>query len=225
MKSKLPAVIVSCSMLLLLGGTIIFTLAHSSKPKNAVLGVNSSAANTAATDTGGLAAQNSAANGTALGAVGSDGSMLLQSNFGGDNNSSSSAAPSKGTATAPGPESFKQYDQYKEGQAALFADIVVGTGNEVTATSKVAVTYKGWLTDGTLFDQSKTDDKGALQPFTFQEGAHSVIPGWEQDIVGMKVGGSRRFIVPSAVGYGAKGQGPIPANAVLVFDVQLVAAL
>lgn len=123
----------------------------------------------------------------------------------------------------PGPETFQEYDKYKDGTTALFGELVAGTGAEVGANSKVAVYYKGWLTNGTLFDQSRNDPKtNQLQPFVFQMGAQSVITGWEQGIFGMKVGGTRRLIIPPAVGYGATGQGPIPGNAVLVFDVQLL---
>lgn len=135
------------------------------------------------------------------------------------NNSSNSSVP----ANLPGPETFGQYDQYKTSENAMYADIVVGTGNEVKAGSKVAVYYKGWLTDGTLFDQSRPGEDGKLQPFVFTVGSHEVILGWEQDIVGMKVGGTRRMIIPPVVGYGEKGQGKIPGGAVLVFDVQLLA--
>ena len=134
-----------------------------------------------------------------------------------------STSASSSSTTAPGPETFKQYEQYKDSPAALFGDIQVGTGAEATANKKVGIFYKGWLTDGTLFDQSRADDSGKLQPFVFTVGARNVIVGMEQDIVGMKVGGTRRMIIPPAVGYGAQTQGNIPANSVMIFDVQLVA--
>ena len=153
---------------------------------------------------------------------------LQQNQLGGGsaNGGGSSAAGSGSTATAkvPGPETFKQYDQYKDGQHAMFGEIQVGTGLEVTAKTKVAVLYKGWLTDGSLFDQSRTDNKGQLQPFVLTIGEHTVITGWEEGLVGMKVGGIRRIIVPPAVGYGPQGHDPIPGNVVLVFDVQLLDA-
>lgn len=126
-------------------------------------------------------------------------------------------------ASAPGPESFGQYEQYKNGQNGLFGDIVVGTGNAVAVGQKMAVYYKGWLTNGHMFDQSKTGNDGKLQPFVLTLGAHQVIRGWEEALVGMKVGGTRRIIVPPAAGYGATAQGSIPANSVLVFDVELLA--
>ncbi len=157
---------------------------------------------------------------------------IQQSQAQGSNNGSSSAASQNGAANStsssqkmPGTESFGQYDQYKDGQHALYADLQVGTGKELTANMKAAVAYKGWLTNGTLFDSSKTNSQGQVEPFVVTLGAHQVIPGWEEGLVGMKVGGSRRLVIPPAAGYGAKGQGPIPPNAVLVFDVALVEAL
>ncbi|MEO8105000.1 MAG: FKBP-type peptidyl-prolyl cis-trans isomerase [Candidatus Saccharibacteria bacterium] len=131
---------------------------------------------------------------------------------------------SAGSATQePDPTSFAQYDKYKSATSALFGDMVIGQGVALTANKKAAVYYKGWLTNGTLFDASRTGSDGKLQPFTFTLGAHQVIPGWEEGIAGMKVGGKRLIVVPPSVGYGAAGQGPIPANAVLVFEVQLLA--
>ena len=122
----------------------------------------------------------------------------------------------------PDPTTFGQYDKYKDGSSALFGDIQVGQGTELKDNMKAAVYYKGWLTNGQLFDASRTGSDGKLQPFIFTLGAHAVIPGWEQGMAGMRVGGSRLIIVPPAVGYGSAGQGPIPANATLVFEVQLI---
>ncbi len=85
--------------------------------------------------------------------------------------------------------------------------------------------YTGWL-----YDASKTDNKGTQFDtsigrgvFSFLLGAGQVIAGWDQGVPGMKVGGSRRLIIPPSLGYGASGAGPIPGNATLVFDVSLVA--
>ncbi len=124
--------------------------------------------------------------------------------------------------TAPGPESFGQYEQYKDNQGTLMGDIVVGGGDELRTGYQAAVYYKGWLTNGQMFDQSRAGSDGKLQPFILTLGAHQVIRGWEEGLVGMKVGGTRRIIVPPAYGYGATAQGAIPANSVLVFDVQLL---
>ena len=80
--------------------------------------------------------------------------------------------------------------------------------------------YTGRLTDGTKFDSSY--DRG--QPIDFPLGGGVVIKGWDQGIEGMKVGGKRKLIVPPNLSYGARGTpgGPIPPNATLVFDVELV---
>ena len=121
------------------------------------------------------------------------------------------------------PSTFSQYEKYKTNTSALFGDIQVGSGTELAANHQAAVYYKGWLTNGELFDQSRAGSDGKLQPFTFTLGAHQVIPGWEEGVAGMKVGGSRLIIVPPSVGYGAQGAGSIPPNSVLVFEVQLVA--
>jgi FKBP-type peptidyl-prolyl cis-trans isomerase len=82
----------------------------------------------------------------------------------------------------------------------------------------VSVHYTGWLEDGTTFDSSV--ERG--QPFSFQLGQQRVIPGWEEGIALLKVGDKARLIIPSELGYGEAGGGPIPPNATLVFDVELL---
>lgn len=119
------------------------------------------------------------------------------------------------------PTTFAQYEKYKDSKGALFGDVVVGTGAALEANQKAVVFYKGWLTNGTVFDESRPGSDGKLTPFTFTLGAHQVIPGLEEGVTGMKVGGVRLVIIPSALGYGAKGQGPIPPNSILIFQVQL----
>ena len=103
-------------------------------------------------------------------------------------------------------------------------DLTVGTGATATAGRTVSVNYTGWL-----YDASKTDNKGTQFDsstgrgvFTFVLGAGQVISGWDQGVVGMKVGGKRRLIIPPSLGYGAAGVGPIPGNATLVFDIDLI---
>lgn len=140
-----------------------------------------------------------------------------------DGSSQNSQSAKKSQPSPIDPTTFGQYDKYKDSAGALFGEIQVGTGAELGENMKAAVYYKGWLTNGQVFDMSRPNDKGELQPFVFTMGAHQVIPGWEQALAGMKVGGTRLVIVPPAVGYGASGQGPIPGNAVLVFQVQLAA--
>ncbi len=99
-------------------------------------------------------------------------------------------------------------------------DITVGDGAEAQAGDTLTMQYVGVLYDnGKEFDSSWS----AGQPFTFQLGAGSVIPGWDQGIVGMKVGGRRQLIIPPDLGYGAQGSPPtIPPNATLVFVVDLL---
>ena len=101
-------------------------------------------------------------------------------------------------------------------------DLVVGTGTVATPGTKVTVSYTGWL-----YNETAPDHKGnqfGSSTFSFilgDTGPQGTIPGFDQGVTGMKVGGSRRLIVPPALAYGATGNGPIPPNAALVFDVQL----
>jgi FKBP-type peptidyl-prolyl cis-trans isomerase FkpA len=98
-------------------------------------------------------------------------------------------------------------------------DSVVGTGAEATSGSRATVTYTGWL-----YSTSAADFKGTRfdsGSFTFQVGAGGVIAGFDQGVLGMKVGGKRTVLIPSSLGYGAAGSGAIPPNAGLVFDIEL----
>ncbi|MDO8510371.1 MAG: FKBP-type peptidyl-prolyl cis-trans isomerase [bacterium] len=97
--------------------------------------------------------------------------------------------------------------------------VVEGQGEGAVAGNTVTVHYTGTLADGTKFDSSV--DRG--QPFTFVLGAGQVIQGWEQGIVGMKVGEKRRLVIPPHLGYGAQAIGPIPSNSTLIFDVEMIA--
>jgi FKBP-type peptidyl-prolyl cis-trans isomerase FkpA len=100
-----------------------------------------------------------------------------------------------------------------------YTDDVVGTGAEAATGKTAVVHYTGWLMDGTKFDSSVDRD----QPFSFPLGAGQVIKGWDEGVVGMKVGGKRTLIIPPALGYGARGAGNvIPPNATLKFEVQLL---
>jgi FKBP-type peptidyl-prolyl cis-trans isomerase FkpA len=104
-------------------------------------------------------------------------------------------------------------------------DPVAGTGLEAASGDLITVTYTGWLYKsdsataprGTQFD---TNVGGS--PLAFVLGTGRVIPGWDQGIVGMKVGGKRTLIIPASMGYGATAHSNIPANSGLVFDVELV---
>src|SRR5262245_15852268 len=117
-------------------------------------------------------------------------------------------APSSPTTTAP----FSQ------------TDLLVGTGADALTGSTVTVNYTGWL-----YDATKTDNKGlqfdssiGRTPFQFTLGTGQVIQGWDRGIPGMKVGGRRRLTIPPSLAYGSTRSGPIPPNATLVFDVELV---
>ena len=101
-----------------------------------------------------------------------------------------------------------------------YVDLVVGTGAAVKTGDQIAVNYEGKLIDGTKFDSSY--DRG--QPIVFVLGVGQVIKGWDEGLSTMKVGGKRKLIIPSQLGYGMQGQGDvIPANATLIFKVELVA--
>ena len=97
-------------------------------------------------------------------------------------------------------------------------DTQVGTGQEVKNGDTVVIHYKGTLTDGTKFDSSY--DRG--EPFETQIGVGEVIKGWDLGVVGMKVGGKRKLTIPPSLGYGDQAIGQIPANATLIFEVELI---
>jgi FKBP-type peptidyl-prolyl cis-trans isomerase FkpA len=103
-------------------------------------------------------------------------------------------------------------------------DLREGTGEEAVIGNLVTMHYTGWL-----YDETQPDQKGAAfdssafgQPFTFILGFGQVIPGWDQGIPGMRVGGLRRLVIPSSLAYGGTRSGPIPPNATLVFEVELL---
>lgn len=105
-------------------------------------------------------------------------------------------------------------------------DLRVGTGTEATAGRTVTVNYTGWL-----YNSSGTDNKGSLfdsslaagrSPLAFTVGSSSIIPGFSQGVVGMRVGGSRRVIMPPSLAYGSQGSGSIPPNATLIFEIELL---
>ena len=105
-------------------------------------------------------------------------------------------------------------------------DTRAGSGNEATAGRNVTVHYTGWLYDATKADHKGTkfdSSRDRNEPFTFPLGGGQVIRGWDEGVVGMKVGGQRTLTIPPDFGYGARGAGGvIPPNATLVFDVELL---
>jgi FKBP-type peptidyl-prolyl cis-trans isomerase FkpA len=126
----------------------------------------------------------------------------------------------------PAPPAAKPKPAAPERPAFTRTDLQTGTGREAQKGSRLQVHYTGWLYDpaqpgmkGRLFDTSK--DRG---PFDFVLGAGQVIPGWDQGFAGMKVGGRRRLIIPSDLAYGVDGAGNgiIPPNAILLFEMELL---
>ena len=103
-------------------------------------------------------------------------------------------------------------------------DTVVGTGKEAVAGASVVVNYTGWIYDPDSPQQhgAQFDTSVGRSPFTFPLGAGQVIPGWDEGVKGMKAGGKRTLIIPASMGYGSNGIGPIPPNANLIFDVELL---
>ena len=100
-----------------------------------------------------------------------------------------------------------------------YVDSVIGDGETPQKGEKVSVHYRGTLQDGTAFDNSY--DRGA--PLQFMVGVGQVIPGFDEGLLTMAVGGKRRLLIPAALGYGARGAGnAIPPNADLIFDIELV---
>ena len=107
----------------------------------------------------------------------------------------------------------------KTSSGLYFQDVTVGTGATAIAGKRVSVHYIGWLADGTQFDANQPP----TAPFPVTLGDGSVIPGFDEGLRDMKVGGRRKIVIPSQLGYGARGQGPIPPNAVLVFQLDVAA--
>jgi len=108
----------------------------------------------------------------------------------------------------------------------VITDLVVGVGNEALPGMVCVVHYTGWLYDekakgkhGRQFDNSRK----RRQPFSFPLGGGHVIRGWDRGVVGMRVGGLRRLIIPPSLGYGSHDMGVIPPNSTLVFEIELLA--
>ena len=129
---------------------------------------------------------------------------------------------SESAATTPAPATVAS------GPTALqVTDTVVGVSTTAVAGMTVTVHYTGWLYDAAApnFRGAQFDSSVGKTPFSFKLGAGQVIQGWDVGVTGMKVGGTRTLTIPSAMAYGSAGvRGVIPANAALVFNVELLAA-
>ncbi len=103
-------------------------------------------------------------------------------------------------------------------------DLTLGTGATASGGRLVSVNYTGWLYDATKADNKGTqfDSNAGRGAFQFTLGTGQVIAGWDAGVPGMKIGGKRRLIIPPNLGYGSAGSGPIPGNATLVFDIELI---
>ena len=97
-------------------------------------------------------------------------------------------------------------------------DTLVGAGAEAKLGDTITVQYTGYLEDGTVFDGPEIHG----DPVQFELAVGSLIQGWTDGVPGMKVGGTRRLVIPPELAYGAAGRGQIPPNATLTFDIELV---
>jgi len=223
----IPAVIIVAGLLVWAGIWIGGRKSPSSNLDNSEAS-NSSSEQSSLSNPGGLSVENSSSNATNLGQLGANSSSQsgIGSSAEGSSSSQSNATSSSGSGSsatsATDPSTFAQYNKYSTSTTALFGDVQVGTGTTLAVGQTAVITYKGYLTNGTLFDESKTESNGQLQPLTFVLGQHQVITGMEEGISGMKVGGSRLIIIPPGLGYGSTAQGSIPPNSVLIFIVDLL---
>jgi len=138
------------------------------------------------------------------------------------------AAPGAATSAAAAPVVAGSATVGPAADSLIITDNKVGTGKEATLGTNVRVNYTGWLyrplarlSHGKMFDTSRVPGR---EPIEFPLGGGKVIKGWEQGVVGMKVGGKRTLIIPPELAYGAKGApgGDIPPNSALIFEVELL---
>jgi len=129
------------------------------------------------------------------------------------------SVPEKSAETQTQTQPLPQTGAVKTASGLSFTDLKTGTGAAPVSGKSVTVHYTGWLEDGKKFDSSV--DRG--QPFVFRIGAGEVIPGWDEGVISMRVGGKRKLFIPAQLGYGAAGApGAIPPNANLIFEVELL---
>jgi FKBP-type peptidyl-prolyl cis-trans isomerase FkpA len=135
-------------------------------------------------------------------------------------------AAASGSAPASGDNAAPSATPGAPAMALQKTDLTPGNGAEIKSGQTALVHYTGWLYESGAPDHKgkQFDSSVGGEPFEFQLGAGHVIPGWDQGVVGMKVGGKRNLVIPPDMGYGARGAGNglIPPGATLVFDVELV---
>src|SRR5215831_14931840 len=173
------------------------------------------AASTSSTGSSAASSPSGTASGTASGATSgaTSGTTSMSSGAAATGTAGGAAA-----AALPG-ESVGAAKEVTTSSGLKYTDIKVGDGTVAENGMVASVHYTGWLTDGTKFDSSV--DRG--QPFSFRLGGGEVIRGWDEGVKGMRVGGKRKLVIPSDLGYGSRGAGGvIPPNASLVFDVELL---
>ncbi len=115
--------------------------------------------------------------------------------------------------------SNSQTEQVKQEPKVIIQDVIMGTGDEAVSGDRVTVNYTGKFVDGKVFDTSLAPRN---EPFQFTLGVGMVIKGWDEGIVGMKVGGKRILSIPPELGYGAEDYSIIPGNSTLIFEVDLL---
>lgn len=138
-------------------------------------------------------------------------------------NGKQAIAPGQKDVTSTGTDSYTNEVQVNSNKETAtdtlqVEDITVGTGKEVQSGDTIKIHYTGTLLDGTKFDSSY--DRG--EPFETQIGVGQVIKGWDEGVVGMKVGGKRKLVIPPDLAYGDQQVSIIPPNSTLVFEVELV---
>ena len=134
---------------------------------------------------------------------------------------SSAGPPPDPATTVYAPETGVDLSRMEETSSGLYIEeIAEGVGKNAMRGDRVRIHFVGWLPDGTLFDSTLGGE-----PYVFELGSGEVIRGWNQGIVGMKVGGRRRLVIRPGLAYGPRGRAPqVPPNAILVFEIQLLDA-
>jgi FKBP-type peptidyl-prolyl cis-trans isomerase len=219
----IPGVIIVCG-LLVWGGIWIGSRKSPTTELNDTPTSSNSSQQGSLSNSGGLSVENSSSGATNLGQLGAGSAAQGDTGTSAQGTSNAQSGTGSSSTSPTDPSTFAQYAKDINSSTALFGDVQVGSGAALAVGQTAVITYKGYLTNGTLFDESKTESNGQLQPLTFVLGQHQVIPGMEEGVAGMKVGGTRLIIIPPALGYGSAGQGPVPGNAVLVFVVELLDA-